>query len=166
MAIPSYKQVNINFEDKNSVFNQLSLHQFTQLPYLINISHLNEQYSALKNIEQYFMENDINNYPYPIYIISTVKNYFGPFHIFDSVESCPKFFKQKIKQLNTKENKILQKIYLKQKNLKNMNTLNHKEVFELYSESHKKIFYLEKEKTFLDNLTDKLNIHFGKIDEQ
>ena len=162
MAIPSYKQVNINFEDKNSVFNQLSLHQFGQLPFLITISHLNEQYSALKNIEQYFVENEINNYPYPIYIVSTIKNYFGPFHIFESVEACPKFYKQKIKQLNTKENKILQKIYLKQKNLRNMNSLNHKNVFEFYSESHKTIFNLEKEKSFLDKLTAKLQDHFGK----
>ena len=162
MAIPSYKQININFEDKNSVFNQLSLHQFGQLPFLITISHLNEQYSALKNIEQYFVENEINNYPYPIYIVSTIKNYFGPFHIFESVEACPKFYKQKIKQLNTKENKILQKIYLKQKNLKNMNSLNHKNVFEFYSESHKTIFNLEKEKSFLDKLTAKLQDHFRK----
>ena len=162
MAIPSYKQVNINFEDKNSVFNQLSMHQFGQLPFLITISHLNEQYSALKNIEQYFVENEINNYPYPIYIVSTIKNYFGPFHIFESVEVCPKFYKQKIKQLNTKENKILQKIYLKQKNLKNMNSLNHKNVFEFYSESHKTIFNLEKEKSFLDKLTAKLQDHFRK----
>jgi len=162
MAIPSYKQVNINFEDKNSVFNQLSMHYFGQLPFLITISHLNEQYSALKNIEQYFVENEINNYPYPIYIVSTIKNYFGPFHIFESVEACPKFYKQKIKQLNTKENKILQKIYLKQNNLKNMKSLNHKSVFEFYSESHKTIFNLEKEKSFLDKLTAKLQDHFGK----
>jgi hypothetical protein len=161
MAIPSYKQININFEDKKSVFEQLALHQFGQIPYIINISHLTEQYSALKNIEQYFTENEVNNYPYPIYIISTIKNYFGIFHIFESIEACPSFFKQKIKQLNTKENKILQKIYLKQKNLNNMNGLNSKNIFKYYSQSHKTIYNLEKEKHFLDNLKFKLEKYFG-----
>ncbi len=162
MAIPSYKQVNINFEDKTSVYGQLNLHQFGQLPYLLNISHLAEQLIALKNIECYFQENEIKNYPYPIYIISNIKNYFGPFHIFESVESCPRFFRQKIKQLNTKENKILQKIYLKQKNLKNMNGINFTNTFQYYSDSHKSLYNLEKEKEFLDKLTFKLEKHYGE----
>ena len=114
MAIPSFKQVNINFPTKEKIFEQLSLHQFGQLPYIFTISHLEDEVQALSFIEEYLQENDISNYPYPIYIISTLKLYKGPFTLFEKIEELPRFFKQKIKQLNTKENKILQKIYLKQ----------------------------------------------------
>ena len=95
MAIPSFKQVNINFPTKEKIFEQLSLHQFGQLPYIFTISHLEDEVQALSFIEEYLQENDISNYPYPIYIISTLKLYKGPFTLFEKIEELPRFFKQK-----------------------------------------------------------------------
>lgn len=162
MAIPSFKQVNINFASREKIYNQLSLHQFGQLPYILTISHLEEEVQALKYIEDYLEEHDISNYPYPIYIISKIKLYKGPFSLFEKIEDLPKFYKQKIKQLNTKENKILQKIYLKQQNLMNMNGVDFTYVLKQYADSHKMIYNNIKESDFLDRISTKLEEYYDK----
>jgi len=162
MAIPSYKQININNSTRNSIFTQLEPHVFGQLPYILNIDHLSDQFEAIAVIEEFFEKIRVTNYPYPIYIISTLKNYHGPFSIFESINECPAFFKQKIKQLNARENKIIQKIYLKQKNLLNMQGHNYEEDLKDYSLSHKEIHHLHKEAIFLNNLKDKLEKFYDK----
>lgn len=162
MAIPSYKQVNINFSDEKNIDKQLSMHQFGQLPYIFNISHLKDQITALRNIENHMQMKQISNYPYPIYIISDIKNHHGLFSLFEKIEHIPKFFKQKIKQLNTKENKILQKIYLKQHNLENMNGVNFKESIDEFAISHQAIFKTVKEKEFYDKIIKKLEKYYDK----
>ena len=129
---------------------------------VFSISHLQDEVQALSFIEEYLQENDISNYPYPIYIISTIKLYNGPFKLFEKVEELPQFFKQKIKQLNTKENKILQKIYLKQQNLKNMNGVDFTYILKQYADSHKIIYNNMKEADFLDRISSKLEAYYDK----
>lgn len=162
MPIPSYKQIHIKNEVREVIFEQLKLHHFGQVPFVLSITHLKNQIEALINIEDFIEEKEISNYPYPIYIISDINNYTGPLNLFKTFEECPRFFKQKIKQLNLKENKILQKIYLKQKNIQNMRTVDYQPHLEEYGNSHKKINNLYKEKVFLGNLLIKLEDYYDK----
>lgn len=162
MPIPSYKQVHIKSEKRDLIFDQLNFHQFGQVPYLLSISHLENQIEALKNIEDYIAEQKLSNYPYPTYIISDIQNYRGHLELFNSIEQCPSFFKQKVKQLNVKENKILQKIYLKQKNIQNMRELEYRPYLEEFGRSHKKLSHLYKEDVFLSNLLTKLEGYYDK----
>jgi hypothetical protein len=162
MAIPSYKQININNSTEDSIITQLEPHSFDQLPYVIDISHLSDQFEAISIIEDFFSDHQITNYPYPIYIISTLKNYHGPFSIFESLSACPKFYKQKLKQLNARENKIMQKVQLKQKNLLNMQGHNFEEDLIDYSLAHKLIHHLHKESLFLNRLQEKLKRYYVK----
>ncbi len=162
MAIPSYKQININNSSVESVKDQLDLHVFGQLPFILTISHLSNEAEALSSIEDYLEQKSITNYPYPIYIVSTIKNHNGLFSIFETQHECPQFFNQKIKQLNSRENKIIQKVYLKQKNLQNMQGHNFEETLHKYAQNHKEIHILEKEKDFLRSLTEKLEDYYGK----
>ena len=162
MSIPSYKQININNSTQESIISQLEPHNFNNIPYVLNISHLSDQFEAISIIEEFFEKHNISNYPYPIYIISNLKNYHGPFSIFESLSECPKFFKQKIKQLNARENKIMQKIYLKQKNLLNMQGHNYENHLKDYSLTHKEIHHLHKEDLFLSKLQNKLKKFYDK----
>jgi hypothetical protein len=162
MAIPSYKQISINNSTEDSIISDLEPHSFDQLPYVINISHLSDQFEAVAIIEDFLIERKVTNYPYPVYIISNLKNYHGPFSIFESLNDCPRFYKQKIKQLNVRENKIMQKIYLKQKNLLNMQGHNYEEDLKDYSISHREISNLHQESIFLDKLQEKLKRYYDK----
>ena len=160
MAIPSFKQININNSTKESIYEQLEPSYLSQFPYILDISQLVDQFEAITYIEQFLEERYVTNYPYPIYIISSLKNYHGKFSIFESSSLCPIFFKQKAKQLNARENKIMQKIYLKQKNLKNLQGHNFENDLQEYSEKHKQIFYLHKERIFLSKLNKTLEKYY------
>lgn len=162
MPIPSYKQVHIKSEKRELIFDQLNFHQFGQVPYIFSIDHLENQIEALKNIEDFVEEKRLSNYPYPIYIVSDIQNYRGELSIFLSLAECPSFYKQKIKQLNVKENKILQKIYLKQKNIQNMRALEYRPYLEEYGRSHKKISHLYQEELFLTGLLTQLEDYYDK----
>jgi hypothetical protein len=162
MPIPSYKQIHIKSEAREMIYDQLNFHQFGQVPYILSISHLENEIEALKNIEDYCEEHRLSNYPYPLYVVSTLQNYRGALEIFESIEQCPKFYKQKIKQLNVKENKILQKIYLKQKNLMNMRNLEYRPYLEEYGRSHKKLHTLYQEEVYLNKLAQKLEAYYDK----
>lgn len=162
MAIPHFKQININNSTEESINHQLSSYTFGHMPYILNISNLSDQFEALSIIEEFMESEGITNYPYPIYIISDLKNYHGPFSIFEDIKDCPSFFKQKIKQLNSRENKILQRIYLKQKNLFNMQGHNYEENLKDYSFHHKEIYHLHKESLFLSKLKEKLTRYYDK----
>lgn len=162
MPIPSYKQIHIKSEERSKIFDQLNFHQFGQVPYIFSISHLGNELVALKNIEDFLEENQLSNYPYPIYIVSSIQNYRGSLELFSTIEECPKFYKQKIKQLNVKENKILQKIYLKQKNLQNIRAVEFTPYLNEYGRAHKKLFNLHKEEVFLSKLANKLEAYYDK----
>lgn len=165
MPIPSYKQIHIKSEAREVIYDQLNFHQFGQVPYILSISHLENEIEALKNIEDYLAEKKLSNYPYPIYIVSSIQNYRGEMEIFPRIEECPKFYKQKIKQLNVKENKILQKIYLKQKNLQNMRNLEYAPYLKEYGKSHKKLHLLYQEDSYLTQLIDKLEEYYDEKEQ-
>lgn len=162
MPIPSYKQIHMKAESRNSTFDQLSAQQFGQVPFVLSIDHLANQIESLKNIEDYLIEKNLTNYPYPVYIISSVDNYLGKLQLFKNISECPRFYKQKIKQLNIKENKILQKIYLKQKNLQNIQGIDIVPHFSDYAKTHKKLHNLKREESFYDLLIGKLEEYYDQ----
>jgi hypothetical protein len=156
MPVPSYKQVNIKSSLKAEVYNQLNTHQFGQVPYVLNIDHLEDQMMALASIEDYFSDKEIPQYPYPIYVISTLENFGGQLKIFRSFQECPQFFRQKVKQLNVKENKILQRIYLKQNKLKNIKEEEFLPHLKEYSSNHTRLYEMRWEELFYQKLKEKL----------
>lgn len=162
MPIPSYKQIHIKSSERNIIFEQLDSHCFGQVPYLICIDHMSEQESILKSLEFYFDQKETNVYPYPVYIISNIENYKGELLIINSLDNSPQFFKQKIKQLNVKENKILQKIKLKQNSLQNIKRQDYNPFINNYAKIHKELKLLHQEQLFYDKLLEKME----KMNEQ
>lgn len=154
MPIPSYKQLHIKKSNRLDIFDQLNFHQFGQVPYVFSIDHLENEIEALANIEDYFYEYKLSHYPYPTYIVSNIQNYQGPLLLVQTIEQCPRFYKQKVKQLNVKENKILQKIYLKQKNMNNLKDFDYQPAIEEYAKGHKKLSHLNHAKKFYDQLNN------------
>lgn len=166
MSIPSYKQVHIKSDKKELVFDQLNQHQFGQVPYIFSINHLCDQNLVIHSLETYFIKNQISFYPYPIYIISSLENYRGPLLLRKSIHHCPSFYNQKIKQLNAKESKILQKIHLKQKNLQNIRAEDYKTYLNEYARYHKKLNHLYNEQLFYEGLIEKLESYYEQKDKK
>ncbi len=162
MAIPIYKLINIDNSIESSIHNQLKQHQFSQVPTVIDVSELSDQFEAITHIETFLLENEVSNFPYPTYIVTEIKNYHGKYSFFESTDKTPSFFWKKLKQLNSRENKILQKNYLKQKNLENTQGHEFHEDLMDYAKGHKVIFNLSKEKIFLSKIQKNLEDFYDK----
>lgn len=156
MSIPSYKQIHIIKEDRETIFEQLSEHQFGNLPYVLIITQLKDQLMAINNINDYIYENDTPKLPYPIYIVSNEINAISDIAIFKTFNECPRFFNQKIKAPNIKEQAILHKLHLKQKNLSNLKPHEFNIAIDMYAKGHKELSKIAKEGDFLEKLNRKL----------
>jgi hypothetical protein len=156
MPIPSYKQVHIKGSDQNNITKQLSIHKYGNIPYVFIITHLENQIEAIENIETYLKDYEVPLWPYPIYVISSLTEYSGSLDIFDDIKSCPQFYNQKVKTPNVKEQDILHKLTLKQKNISNLKSYEYKPALDNYATGHKTIYRLSSEGLYLENLLFKL----------
>jgi hypothetical protein len=149
MSIPSLKKVNLS-QDITELTGQLDQISFDDVPLAINISHLKEQIQAIKIIETYIKDNRIKLTPYPISIITTEDYKSSELLILNDTKEFPRFFSQKIKPLNLKENALLKKIYLLQEKIKGTDIKASKDVFQNYAATSKKINMLNRQSTFID----------------
>lgn len=156
MAIPIYKQVRIKSQDKNQISVQLKALRFGNAPYVFILDGLNDQAQALLAIEQCLEELKIPSCPYPIYIIGDVSDYDGQLDVFTNIQQCPQFFNKRNKQLNVKEQQVMQKLKLKQKNMENLVKDEYFPPLKRYAKSHKLIYKVTQESTYLEDLMQKL----------
>ena len=162
MAIPIYKLINIDNSIETSIQRQLEGHQFSQVPTILDVTELSDQFEAITHIENFLLEKEVSSFPYPTYIVTKIKNYHGEYSFFESIDKTPSFYWKKLKQLNARENKILQKNYLKQKNLENTQGHNFQEELVKYAKGHKVIFNLIKEIYFLESIQKNLEAFYDK----
>lgn len=151
MSIPSLKKVNLS-QDLTELTTQLDQISFDDVPLAINISHLKEQTQAIKIIEDYIKNNRISLTPYPISIITSENYKSSDLLILTDTKNFPRFFSQKIKPLNLKENALLKKIYLLQEKIKNTDIKSSKDIFKKYATTNRKIDMLNRQSTFIDTI--------------
>lgn len=157
MAIPSYKKVHIISENKSDIFKQLESFQYGRIPYIFIIEHLGSmQGQVIKYLEDFIQTYNINIKTYPIHVITSEALHSNSLNLFSHISQCPRFFNQKIKQLNVKENSLLKKLLLKQSNLQNIQESECLPILQEYAKAHRALFNLEKEKDFLSELSLKL----------
>ena len=156
MAIPIYKQVHLKSEQKDMILEQIKIHKFGDTPYLFILSHLQNQEIALKELETCIDELNIPNWPYPIFVISDIVGYQGKLEVFHDIQHCPAFFNKKLKSLNVKEQQVMQKLSLKQKNIQNLKSNEYHPPLNRYAKAHKAIFKIVKEAQYLEDLLQKL----------
>lgn len=156
MAIPSYKKIHLKSETITEVKNQLSVLNFSQSPHIIIIEHLENQKLAIENLEFFLKGTRINFDVYPLYILTNLSDTPSKLNLIKELNQAPKFYYQKVKLLNVKENKLLTKIELKQRNLNALRYSDYKMHLKSYAEDHKKLAVLCNEGHFLDDLWNQL----------
>jgi hypothetical protein len=155
MAIPTFKKVTINSQQKRMIYAQLDQHEFGSFPYIFSIHHLVKMQSeTLQNIEDYILDHHISIFPYPIYVIGNVQNYNGSLNVVSDIKYIPKFYDQKEKQLNSKEEQLFSKVILKQKNLSNLQDIDFLPILSEYARTHKSISLLNSELDYLSAINN------------
>lgn len=152
MSIPSLKKVNISEERINDLKGQLDQISFDGAPVAISISHIKDQYSLTRQIEEYLVEKNRKMIPYPICLITSVNIQSSSLIVIKETKEAPRFFLQKIKSLNLKENAILKKIALLQTKIKSTNITLSQNTFKEYSKATKKIHDLERQSNFINDI--------------
>jgi hypothetical protein len=153
MTIPTFKKITINSQQKRMIYAQLDQHEFGAFPYIFNFHELvQSQIEAIKNIEDYLVDHSISLFPYPIYIIADVNNYHGHLNVVSDPKFIPKFYEQKERPLNSKEEQLYSKVLLKQKNLSNLQEIDFFPVITEYARTHKSISLLSSELEFLKSI--------------
>ncbi len=153
MALPSYKNINIVSEKKAQIYAVLKKIDWTEAPIVLNILHMgNEQLSILETIDEYFEEYPKNLLPYPVYALADCKYYTGPIYTAKEVRELPKFYNQKSRPLNAKENTIMSKVTLKKANLSNLRSAEYWPILKHYSDVHRNISSLQKEKSYYEEI--------------
>lgn len=143
----------INSHQKRLIFSQLDQLDFGTHPYIFELSQMiTKQEETLTHIDDYLREHNINTYTYPLIVIANVQNYIGNLMVRDDISKCPKFYKRKTKQLNTKENQKLKYVQLKQIHMENLLLEEFQPIIDDYTKSHKKIFQLENELNYLNKI--------------
>ena len=156
MALPIYKQVHLKSDQKEQIFEQLKLHNFGDVPYLFILTHLENQQLALQGLEECIAELDLATWPYPLYVISNILGHKGRLEVLQDIQQCPQFFNKKVKPLHVKEQQLMQKLLLKQKNIKNLRKSEYQPVLNRYAKAHKAVFKASIEANYLENLLQKL----------
>lgn len=151
MSIPSLKKVNLS-QDLTELTSQLDQISFDDVPLAINISHLKDQLKAIGIIEQYIKDNRIRLNPYPVSIITTEEYKSDELLILTDTKYFPRFYSQKLKPLNLKENALLKKISLLQEKIKSIDMPSSKAVFKKYAKTSRKINLLQRQSAFIDTI--------------
>lgn len=160
MSFPVYKKISINSHQRRLIFSQLDQIDFGEQPYIFELSHMiTKQEEALTNIENYLKEHCINTYTYPIVIVANIHNYKGKLMVINDIKQVPLFFKQKTRQLNTKEVQKLKYVELKQTHMQNMIMEEFEPILEDYTIAHRKIYKLHEENVFLKQIKKGLGLY-------
>lgn len=149
MAPPIVKQIELLSETLANIIQFLDEQSFNERPHVISLQKFPEkQIELVQVLDDYFIDK---SFIYPVYILSQVTDYPTRLTLIQELSEVPRYYKQKSKQLNIKENLVFSKIKLKQNQLTNINMLEIKPILDQYAYDHKIIY--EKE-CFNEFLTD------------
>ncbi len=163
MTLPNYKFLNINSEDQGMITAQLNQLYYGECPIVLNILPLDDkQEEALSYIEEYLSGKQVYSLPYPVYIISSTKHYYGHLNIVSHQDLLPNFFDFKSRQLNNKEELIYNRIQLKLKNIRNILPKTYLPILKKYTNDHKEIYELYHEQKFWDDVLSEIEGIHGK----
>ena len=138
MSLPLYKILEIHDPAKPSLWAKLFNAQIGERPVVVDLTPLGDKESAaLELVEEFMLERKAMPFPYPFYVVSSKKSLRGSLQVFPSQERLPAYYKRKNRPLNMKENSLLAKVSLKQKNLENVNMEEARPLLESYGLKHK-----------------------------
>lgn len=140
-----FKQLVINVDNIFSplIFNLLSLE--------------NAQARGVNLIEEFINEKNLSPYfPYPIYLLTSLKNYKGNLQILKSKNEIPKFFKIRSLKPNAKEESLITKGNMLCEKFSNFSHQESTYKIFKFNEQHKKMYLQSLEGDYLEKLIKKL----------
>lgn len=160
MGLALFKTLEIYDHKRPAIWAKLSNAGVGQQPLAIDLRKLGDnELGALESIEEFLLQGKGRDFPYPLYVIVSDPRIESFVHLVDAPERLPRFFKQKNRPLNIKENNMLAKVNLKQKSLESINIEDFRPVAKAYAEKHK---IIHKKQLYLDYLNEVLSELRGK----
>jgi hypothetical protein len=159
MSLPAYFHIHLKSAQLDEIQAVLSADLNLKSPVVFNLKHLDfdEQREVIGLIENFFTANDISfKYPYPVYILSQHESSLSQITIIRELKNLPRFFTQKDGRVNVRESELVAKNKLLQLEVKNIDALGSENNLKNFSESHKIIYSLEKERTFYRHILNKI----------
>ena len=158
MQIPNYKRIYLDSSDAAQVESQLLELDLQSAPHIIHTTHLKKtEELCLGHLDNFFMDHQDLTLPYPCYIITTVKKSYPYLNTFTEESKLPKFYQIKERQLNSKETALKQKLELKIKNFKNIETKESLTSILKYASDHRSIQNLEHELNFYQRIMQQIS---------
>lgn len=156
MKIPTYKLIRILSSNKLDIDAQLKSLEFGFLPYVFDLSLIDNPQQALDHIENYLADRNISGSPYPLCVLSQEELISEFLPVYESLNMAPVFYNQKSKNPNVKEQNVLNRLELKRRNFESLKTLDYIPVLKRYSIAHKVIADIAKEAFCYEQLLHKL----------
>ena len=156
MPVPIYNYIVIKFDHKSAVFEQLSNLRFGKLPYLFDVTNVEDEQSAISFIDEFIDQYNVSIFPYPVYIISNFLNCSTRIETFSSIFDCPQFFNISFRKISKNEQVLLDRLELKIEKLKQLKDSSYFKNISDYAKEHKKIHQLTQESIYLESILHKL----------
>ena len=157
MGLPLYKILEIYDPKRAAVWAKLANAPVGAQPVAIDLSNLGDrELEALEYIEEFVRLQKTRAFPYPLYVVSNIKNHRGVLELVPSLEHLPQYYKKKNRPLNMKENSMMAKVSLKQGKLENINLDEFKPLAKTYAAKHKVIFKKQSYLNYLESLFEGL----------
>lgn len=159
MSLPVYQHINVRTIQLEDLRNLLNRDINLRHPVALNLKFLDldQQREMIGLIENFFETNNVSyKYPYPVYLITDHESTITNMPTTRTPESLPRFFSQKESKLNVKESQLIDRNRLLQQEVTNSDSQNTEESLKKYSDIHRQVFELEKERLFYRSIISKL----------
>ncbi len=153
MFVPSYKIIYLSSHTVKDIAVQVRGINFSSCPVVFHVLNLGDnQAEAIINLEAQLGALSVGIIPYGVYIVGEYAEYDGHFDLLPSQNLLPALYKQKSKNLNSKENSLLKKIELKKEKFKSIQNKDFLPVINKYAKEHKNLNILFQENTYLEHI--------------
>lgn len=156
MHIPIYNYIMIKFDHKSAVFEQLNSLRFGKMPYLFDVTNVEDEQAAITFIDDFIDQYNVSIFPYPVYIISNFLHCSKRLETFSSIFECPQFFNLTVRNISKNEQILLDRLELKIEKLKQIKDSNYFQNINEYAKEHKEIYQLTRESIFFEKILQKL----------
>lgn len=169
MKLPSLQEIKLNLKENVSIEAVLKNYPLSINPFFIDLTGVKEELTKtlLEEISLYLFKENINSsFPYPLYIITQSVESHKNLNIVKDISDITSYYKQKSKQLKTKEQSLLNKV--KTLNLRNslLDINDAVEDLNYYSERAQILKKLVKEFHFYEQVRNGINNDRKNKDKQ
>jgi hypothetical protein len=165
MSLPVYQHINFKTASISELNSILHPELNMKHPVVLNLKNvdIDQQRELIGLIENFFVSANLSyRFPYPVYILSDHEMSITKMPLIHHEKALPKFFHHRKSKMNVKEAHLADKNRLLQQDVNNADALANMTEIENYSDAHRFIFEIEKERKFYRSILNKItkaNIH-------